>query len=146
MLLDAALLRRVLPGCHALNVVGPHSYHADISLGAGPVRGRFGAKVSLSALSPPESATLHGSLIGPLGAASGSGEIRLTEVPTGTRADYQYEVTVSGKVAAVGGRMLDGAARAIIALFFRQLIAETGQRPHRSWRNWMRRRSGHPAA
>ena len=72
-------------------------------------------------------------LIGPLGAASGVGHIRLSDVPEGTRADYDYDVAISGKVASIGGRMLQGAARAVIALFFRNLIAVAGGRDRRSW-------------
>jgi 2-furoyl-CoA dehydrogenase large subunit len=136
MLLDASVLRRVIPGCHALDVVGANAYRADVSLGAGPVRGRFDADVRLCELTPPHGATLEGRVIGSLGAASGIGHIRLTEVPAGTRADYDYEIAISGKVAAIGGRMLDATARAVINLFFRQLIAATGAPARRSW--WKR--------
>ena len=36
----------------------------------------------------------------------------------GTRVGYTYEVEVTGKVAAVGGRMLEGATRILIGQFF----------------------------
>ena len=136
MLQDPTLLRRVIPGCHVLDVTGPNAYRAEVSLGAGPVRGRFDATVRLSELDPPRAATLEGRVTGALGTAGGTGHIRLTEVPEGTRADYDYEIAMSGKVAAVGGRMLDGAARAVIALFFRQLIAATAGAARVSW--WRR--------
>jgi 2-furoyl-CoA dehydrogenase large subunit len=61
----------------------------------------------------------------------------LTQIPEGTRADYDYEIVVSGQVAAIGGRMLDGAARAVISLFFRQMIAAAGGVPTRV--SWWRR-------
>jgi 2-furoyl-CoA dehydrogenase large subunit len=136
MLLDPSVLRRVIPGCHALDLVGADAYRAEVSLGAGPVRGRFDADVRLRELSPPQRATLHGRIIGSLGAASGTGHIRLIEIPGGTRADYDYEIAISGKVAAIAGRMLDAAARAVIGLFFRQLIAATGARAPLPW--WAR--------
>jgi 2-furoyl-CoA dehydrogenase large subunit len=136
MLLDPSLLRRVIPGCHALDLVGANAYRADVSLGAGPVRGRFDADVRLCELTPPHGATLEGRLIGSFGAASGIGHIRLTEVPEGTRADYDYQIAISGKIAAIGGRMLDSAARTVINLFFRQLIAATGAPARDSW--WKR--------
>ena len=148
MLLDPALLRRIIPGCRELSVVGVNAYRADVLLGAGPVRGRFQADVRLHELSPPHAATLEGRIIGPLGAASGLGHIRLSELPDGTRAEYDYEIAISGKVASVGGRMLDGAARAVIGLFFRQLIAATGPAPQPSWwRSLLNRpwRRGRPA-
>jgi 2-furoyl-CoA dehydrogenase large subunit len=133
MLLDPSLLKKVIPGCHALDLVGTNAYRADVSLGAGPVRGRFDADVRLCDLSHPDTATLKGHIIGSLGAASGNGHIQLTEVPEGTRVDYNYKIAISGKVAAIGGRMLDGAARAVISLFFRQLIAAAGAPARVSW-------------
>jgi 2-furoyl-CoA dehydrogenase large subunit len=136
MLLDPARLERIIPGCHQLNVVGANAYRADVSLGAGPVRGRFAAEVRLTELSPPRTATIEGRVIGPLGAASGIGHIRLSEVPEGTRADYDYEIAVSGKVASIGGRMLDGAARTLINSFFGQLVAATGRDQRPVWRRW----------
>jgi 2-furoyl-CoA dehydrogenase large subunit len=39
---------------------------------------------------------------------------------------YDYEVRISGKVAALGARMLDGATRIIIRQFFARLIGQLG--------------------
>jgi 2-furoyl-CoA dehydrogenase large subunit len=142
MLLDPTLLERIIPGCHDLSVVGVNAYHADVSLGAGPVRGRFAADVRLSELLPPQQATLEGRVIGPLGAASGVGHIRLAQLPDGTCAEYDYEIAISGKIASIGGRMLDGAARAVIALFFRKLIAATVGAPRPSWWRSLLNRAG----
>lgn len=135
MLLDPAVLRQVIPGCHALDLVATNSYHADVSLGAGPVRGRFDANVRLCELDPPQFAKLEGRVIGSLGTAGGTGHIRLFEVPEGTRADYDYEIAISGMVASIGGRMLEGAARAVIGLFFRQLVAATSRKRNPTWRD-----------
>ena len=44
----------------------------------------------------------------------------------GTVLAYTYEAVVGGKVAAVGGRLLDGAARVIIGQFFKTLARKTG--------------------
>jgi 2-furoyl-CoA dehydrogenase large subunit len=134
MLLEPSVLKRVIPGCHALEAVGATAFRADVSLGAGPVRGRFDADVRLRDLSPPHHATIEGRVLGSLGSAHGTGHVRLTEVPGGTCADYDYTIAVSGNIAAIGGRMLDGAARALIGVFFRQLI--TAAAPRVPW--WRR--------
>jgi 2-furoyl-CoA dehydrogenase large subunit len=132
-LLDPAVLARIIPGCRALSAIGANAYRADVSLGVGPVRGRFDAHVALTELSPPHSATLNGRLTGSLGAATGHGQIRLSRLTQGTRAEYGYEIAVSGKAAAIGARMLDGAARSLVALFFRQLASASLGVPRRSW-------------
>ncbi|WP_324752228.1 xanthine dehydrogenase family protein molybdopterin-binding subunit [Roseovarius sp. Pro17] len=126
ILLDPKALARVIPGCHELEEVGQNSYRADVDMGVGPVRGRFEANVTLSDLDEPKSATLTGDVAGPLGSGGGNGRVTLTPEEGGTLVTYAYEVTVSGKVASVGGRMLDGAARMVIGQFFNGLVRQTG--------------------
>ena len=117
-LLDPESLRAVIPGCHSLEVRGKNDYRALVSLGVGPVKGRFKAQVKLTDLQPVESGRISGSISGPMGSSSGSGTLRLVPDGTGTRIDYDYEVAVFGKAAAVGGRMLESAARIVIGQFF----------------------------
>jgi len=125
-LLDPDKLAKVIPGCHKLEVVGPNSYRADLSLGVGAVRGRFEARISLADLVPPKSAVISGGLQGSLGSSEGSGNIRLEAVEGGTRVSYDYGFDISGKVAAIGARMLDGTARVVVNQFFQRLAALTG--------------------
>jgi 2-furoyl-CoA dehydrogenase large subunit len=83
--------------------------------------------VKLSDLDPPHAVTLGGSAEGALG--FGGGEGRITLVPTGnggTSIRYVYEATIGGKVASIGGRLLDGAARVIIGQFFAALARQAG--------------------
>jgi len=109
-----------------LQSVGENSYRAEVDMGVGPVRGRFEANVALSDLVEPKSATLTGDVAGPLGNGGGTGRVTLTQDSDGTLVTYSYEITVSGKVASVGGRMLDGAARVLIGQFFNALVRQTG--------------------
>jgi 2-furoyl-CoA dehydrogenase large subunit len=120
-LLDPVCLAAVIPGCHQLDQVAENDYRAEVSLGVGPVRGRFQARVTLSDLEPPSKATLSGGLDGPLGSSRGGGNVRLIAENGGTRVDYDYSVNISGKVAAVGGRLLEGAASLVVKQFFDRL-------------------------
>lgn len=129
LLLDPEKLAGIIPGCHELKQAGENAYRADVTLGAGPVKGRFTANVRLSDMKRPQALNLSGSLLGALGTSQGSGTITLEPVDGGTKLSYTYEVTLSGKVAAVGGRMLDGAARTIIGRFFKNLIAVVSPEP-----------------
>lgn len=125
-MLDPEALAAVIPGCHTLDLVEENSYRAEVSLGVGPVKGRFVAKVGLSELEAPTSATLAGGLEGPLGSSQGSGHVTLSEEGEGTRIRYDYSIEISGKVAAIGGRMLEGAAKMVVGQFFSRLAAQVG--------------------
>jgi 2-furoyl-CoA dehydrogenase large subunit len=125
-LLDPDKLAGVIPGCHSLDLVAENSYKAEVSLGVGPVRGRFHATVELSDLDPPNAVRLSGSLAGPLGATRGAGQVRLEARDGGTHVSYDFTVEISGKVAAVGGRMLEGASRVVVGQFFQRLVAQVG--------------------
>jgi 2-furoyl-CoA dehydrogenase large subunit len=123
-LIDPVKLAAVIPGCHALERVSDNDYHAEVSLGVGPVKGRFQARIKLSDMAPPNSTTLSGGLDGPLGSSRGSGRVRLKRSGEGTQVSYDYTAEITGKVAAVGGRMLEGASRVVVDLFFERLVRQ----------------------
>ena len=133
MLLDPETLRAVIPGCHSVQKISDTHFRADVTIGIGPVKGRYRADVKLSDLDPPHAVTLGGSAEGALG--FGGGEGRITLVPTangGTSIRYVYEAAIGGKVASIGGRLLDGAARVIIGQFFAALARQAGAGTHNS--------------
>jgi 2-furoyl-CoA dehydrogenase large subunit len=147
MLLDPATLQAAIPGCHTLQKISDTHFRADVTLGVGPVKGRYRAEVRLSDLDPPHAVTLSGSAEGALG--FGGGEGRITLAPSadgGTTIRYAYEAAIGGKVASIGGRLLDGAARVIIGQFFAALARQThgGTAAHSrpSWLARLRRRPG----
>jgi len=91
------------------------------------VKGRYKADIQLSDLDPPSATTLSGSVTGALGHGGGTGRITLApDDRGGTIISYTYEAAVGGKVAAVGGRLLDGASRVIIGQFFAALARKAG--------------------
>lgn len=125
-LLDPDTLKEIVPGCHDVRRLSETHFRADVTLGVGPVKGRYTVNVELSDLDPPAAATLSGSAEGALGSGGGRGRVTLEDLGDDrTLMRYSYEASVGGKVAAVGGRMLDGAARMIISQFFRALANHT---------------------
>jgi len=127
MLLDPDTLAAIIPGAHGVEKASDTAFRADVTLGIGPVKGRYKAEVSLSDLDPPRAVTLSGRVDGNLGFGGGKGAITLAPDGTGgTHLSYTYEAFVGGKVASVGGRLLDGAARVIIGQFFAALARKAG--------------------
>jgi len=130
VLLDPEALARVIPGCHQLDRIGDNRYRADVTVGVGLVKARYEAEIALSDLDPPHALRLAGTGMSSLGSARGAGQVRLEAIPEGTRLSYDYRAEVSGKVAAVGSRMLEGAARVVLGQLFEQLGRQaTGAAP-----------------
>jgi len=126
VLLDPVALARVIPGCNALESIGPNRYRADVTVGIGMIKARYAAEVALSEIDPPRRLRLAGSGLSSVGAAKGSGLVSLEPSNGGTLLRYDYEAEVSGKVAAVGGRMLEGAAKIVLKQLFEQLGRQAG--------------------
>lgn len=128
VLLDPQALARVIPGCNALDAIGEHRYRADVTVGIGMIKARYAAEVALSDLDPPHRLRLAGSGLSSVGSAEGSGMVTLVADGDGTRLSYDYEAAVSGKVAAVGSRMLEGAAKIVLNQLFEQLGRQAAAR------------------
>jgi 2-furoyl-CoA dehydrogenase large subunit len=132
MLLDPDTLAVIIPGCHGVERLSDTQFRADVTLGVGPVTGRYKADIRLSDLVRPKSVTLTGTVTGALGDARGTGHIRLLPQPDGgTTLAYDYDAEIGGKVASVGGRLLDGAAKIVIRQFFAALARKSGGKSKR---------------
>ncbi len=127
MLLDPGTLAAIIPGCHGVEKLSDTHFRAAVTLGVGPVSGRYSAEIILSQLVPPKSVTLTGSVTGALGDGRGAGRIALAASEQGgTRISYDYDAEIGGKVASVAGRLLDGATRLVIRQFFEALARHAG--------------------
>jgi 2-furoyl-CoA dehydrogenase large subunit len=120
-LLDTQALKSVVPGCKSLEEKAPGHFIGQIELGVGIVKGVFDAEVRLTDLVENCSLRLSGSANGVLGSSGGEGVVTLSPEEGRTRVSYAYGIDLSGKVAAIGGRMIEGATRVLIAEFFKRL-------------------------
>lgn len=139
VLLDRHALARVVPGCHSLEETAPNQYRADVTVGVGMIKARFEAHIGLADIEAPHRLRLSGAGMSPLGSARGNGLVELTPTPHGTRLTYDYEAQVSGKVAAVGARMLEGAAKVVLRQLFESLGREASGKPAQAKGSWFRR-------
>jgi hypothetical protein len=116
---DADILRRSIPGCEELEKVSDTQFNALVRAKVGPVRARFRGEVTLSDLKPPESYTLSGQGKGGVaGFARGGASVQLKEDGDATILTYDVSATVGGKLAQLGGRLIDSAAKKLAAEFF----------------------------
>jgi 2-furoyl-CoA dehydrogenase large subunit len=118
---DPQQLASVIPGCRQLQTVSDNRYVSDMTLSVGLVKVGFHADISVVDEEPMRRMRLSGKGSGALGTAEGDGRITLTEVAEGTRLDYDYAFSLSGKIVAVGARMIESATGMVLQQLFARL-------------------------
>jgi carbon monoxide dehydrogenase subunit G len=116
---DPEILKACIPGCEAIDKVSDNEYRVAMTASVGPVKAKFGGKLVLSDLQPPNSYSL--SFEGSGGAAGfgkGGAQVSLRPEGAGTRLSYTAKASVGGKLAQVGSRLIDGVARKMADDFF----------------------------
>ena len=126
---DPAMLKQCIIGCDSLAATADNAFVALMSVKVGPVSAKFKGKLQLENVQPPNSYTLKfEGQGGPAGFANGTANVSLTvESPHTTRLDYTANAMIGGKLAQVGSRLVDAAARKIADDFFSKfevLVAE----------------------
>ncbi|MBR0893555.1 carbon monoxide dehydrogenase subunit G [Bradyrhizobium tropiciagri] len=126
---DPDILRRCIPGCQSLEMASPTEMTATIVLRVGPVKATFGGKVTLSELDPPNSYRISGEGSGGIaGFARGGALVTLaSEGPDLTVLTYAVEAQIGGKLAQLGGRLIDSTARKLAGEFFKSFGEVVGQ-------------------
>jgi hypothetical protein len=75
--------------------------------------------VTISDANPPESYTISGEgQGGTVGNAKGGAKVRLAEVDGGTLLSYEVEAQVGGRLAQLGGPIIDATAKQLAGRFF----------------------------
>ncbi|HAJ46659.1 MAG TPA: carbon monoxide dehydrogenase [Alphaproteobacteria bacterium] len=116
---DPEVLRKSIPGCDELTKLSDTEMEAGATVSLGPVKARFKGKVSLSDLNPPESYTLTGEgQGGAAGFAKGQARVLLRADGDATIMTYSVNASIGGKLAQLGQRLIDGAAKKMADDFF----------------------------
>jgi len=116
--LDPETLRKAIPGCEKLEMVGPDEYKATMKIGVAAVKGTFEGKVRLSDKKPSDSYRLAAEGSGGPGFVRADTLISLADIDGGTRVSYSADVQVGGLIAGVGQRMLGGVSKMMADQFF----------------------------
>ncbi len=123
-LVEPEVLRRAIPGCESLEKIGEDTYSATLKAGIGSIKGTFKGEVRLEDKRPPEHYRIVVEGKGAVGFAKGSADFDLEDKDGGTLIKYSGEMQTGGTIAAVGQRMIQGAAKSMAAKFFAALEAE----------------------
>jgi carbon monoxide dehydrogenase subunit G len=124
MMQDPEVLARAIPGAEALEKIGEDEYRMQMKMALASVSGSFEGKVRIADQTPPSSFRLIVEGAGKIGFVKGDGLLKLAAVESGTEVGFEGEVQVGGTMAAVGQRLIDGAAKMMIKRFFDRLGEE----------------------
>ena len=121
------MLRQSIPGCESLEKTGENQFKATVVTRIGPITAKFNGEVELQDLNPPHSYTISGSgSAGAMGAAKGKAFVTLTPKGEDTHLDYRIEADISGKIAQLGGRLIQSTAGILAGQFFNKFTALVG--------------------
>ena len=124
---DPDVLKQCIPGCESLEKLSPTDMTARVKLQIGPVRATFQGKVTLSDLDPPNGYRISGEGQGGVaGYAKGGAVVRLTDDGAGTLLSYEAKADVGGKLAQLGGRLINSTAKKLAGEFFEKFATLVG--------------------
>jgi uncharacterized protein len=119
------------PGVESVEVLDEHHFKVITGFGVGSIKLRFGIDVELTEVNPPSGLTMKAR-----GRAPGS-DVEVTAAllleviePTRTRLSWKADTDISGTVASVGARLMEGTARKLTEQFWTKFAQSIGaERP-----------------
>jgi carbon monoxide dehydrogenase subunit G len=116
---DPEVLSQCIDGCQSMSRTADDAFAATVKAKIGPLSATFTADVRLADLDPPNAYTLEASVKGgAAGFAKGTARVSLSQEGRETLLRYDIEGNVGGKLAQVGQRLIDAAARKTADDFF----------------------------
>jgi uncharacterized protein len=142
---DPQVLKACVPGCESIEPAGPDAYQVLMVARVGPVSAKFKGKLTLSDVRAPQSyAIAFEGQGGPAGFAKGGAKVRLqADSAHATRLSYDVTANVGGKLAQIGSRLVDAAAKKVADDFFRNFNARFA--PHAEGGDHHDEHDPHPA-
>ena len=129
LLTNPLLLQKCIPGCETMEKTGDDQYDARLSVGVGPIKGTFNAKVNLTDLRRPEHYALTMEGKGQAGFVKGSGGLDFVDDNGVTMVHFTGDVSVGGLIASVGQRMIQSVGKMMAERFFVALENEAKVQP-----------------
>ena len=122
---DPKILEKCIPGCEEFKKNSDTSFTATATNKIGPFNASFTGDVELQDLDPPNSYKLVGQGNSPVGFASGEAKVTLSEDAGFTVLTYDVEANVGGKIAQVGGRLIDMTAKKWLIFFLENFLKQS---------------------
>jgi carbon monoxide dehydrogenase subunit G len=129
---DPEVLKACIPGCQELEQKEDGGFAAVVKVKIGPVSATFKGAVDLTDLDPPNGYRIVGQGEGgAAGFARGGATVGLSEQDGGTLLRYDVDAVIGGRLAQLGGRLVNGVAKKLADEFFANFSKIVEER-HRS--------------
>jgi uncharacterized protein len=126
---DPDVIKECVPGCDSIARVNDNEYQVQMTARVGPVSAKFRGRLSMFDIKAPQSYSLaFEGQGGPAGFAKGAAQVKLA--PSGddqTRLSYDVKANVGGKLAQIGSRLIDAAAKKVADDFFTNFTKRMAQ-------------------
>jgi uncharacterized protein len=107
------------PGVESIEVVDETHFKATAKVGVGFISSRFVVNMELVDLVPPDQANIKAHGQAPGSAVDATATMRLSDGDGGgTTMDWEADVNISGTLASVGARLIEGTANKMIGQTF----------------------------
>lgn len=124
---DPHMLLEVIPGCQDIIQVSDNEYRARIALRLPAIVGTYDTTVKLVRAEAPVFGELEGRMVGSAGTIAGRAVFHLAQVLDETRVEYVGSAIISGPLARLDSRFVEGFAKSIVS----EGLARLGERLQR---------------
>jgi carbon monoxide dehydrogenase subunit G len=116
---DPVILKECIRGCDALDRISDVEYAISLVAAIGPIKAKFKGKMHITESDPPSSYALTFEMQGGMsGFGKGGAQVTLQERGADTLLSYRVETQLGGKLAQIGGRLINGVAKKMADEFF----------------------------
>ena len=107
------------PGVESIEVIDETHFKATAKVGIGFIRARFVVNMEMAELSAPDRAVIKAHGQAPGSAVDATAHMSLSDgADGGTRMDWDADVAISGSLASLGARLIEGTANKMIGQTF----------------------------
>jgi carbon monoxide dehydrogenase subunit G len=118
-LIDANQVGPCGPGVESIEVVDDTHFRAKAKVGVGFISARFVVEMTMAELEPPDRAIIKAHGQAPGSAVDALATMLLKDGPDGgTTMDWSADVAISGSLASLGARLIEGTANKMIGQTF----------------------------
>ena len=115
---DPIVLQACILGCESMTRKSESEIEAKISAQIGPIRSLFATQIVLSDIDPPAGYKLSAEGKGVAGFGRGTATVSLADLGGRTVLTYDAQMSIGGKLAQVGSRLVESATRSYADQFF----------------------------